>query len=525
MEECESKRQISLLRDSILTKSREKDGSSNHSKGKEESIHEAAEGRGLKDSKEKRKGKGRKNKTRKDTALEAREPGKCGKFGNDPGSVCQNRKREVDIDAILKFLKQNHEFLCIAGKRLYVFTGRHYEDISDPNKAIAVFKEFLSEEVNRLIRDYMEIYRQLMSDRDIWYNSMMSVNRNRNVIVFENGTYNVLEQKFYEGQFWEKDYVFSIIHFYYDPDDMTNACLVDDFVEQFCDGDCRKRELLWQIVGFCISNYENKKALFYFLGVPDSGKSTLCRFLEVAVGEDAYISVAIKQLNGRFVSGDLEGKKICADEDVAVKTPLKSEDISMVKKITSSDKIRTDAKYQKPGQLHPECKLVWAGNGMLTFETSEDLQPFINRMIIFPLERAVPEEQRDSCIVEKLIEGRNYIISKALEALQDLVDSDFRFTKVVQAERYFTSKNCAYGIDQFVEEWCVLDENGRETMADLYSAYKDFCGLHPEYTRRAINPFSAYLSDKFHLESYNDGESRGKKGIRLLLFEADALTQ
>lgn len=433
----------------------------------------------------------------------------------DGMAMRRSERRELDIDSVVKTLKEQHSFICIAGRKLYAFTGKVFEDITDKNHAAAVFKEFLSEETNRLIRDYTEIYNQLLSDKDIWYSSMDDIRKNRDVIVFENGTYDVLREEFYEGRFWEEDYVFSIRRFEYHEGDMRGKEFVDDFIDTFCNGEPGRKKLFKQIVGICISNYGNKKACFYFLGVPNAGKSTVCRFLEIAVGSDAYISVAVKQLNSRFVSGDLEGIKICADEDVAIRTPLRSEDISLIKKITSSDKIRTDAKYQKPGQLHPECKLVWAGNGMMTFETSEDLQPLIDRMIIFPLDKAIPEEQRDPNIIDKLIMGRNYIISEALKALHDLVERNFQFTKVVPTEAYFTAQNFSSGIEAFVEECCILDENSREGTTILHRAYVRFCEEHPEYKAKSMNQFSSYLERKYNLQSYNDGNVRGKIGIQL----------
>ncbi len=427
----------------------------------------------------------------------------------------RREKRELDIDSVVKTLKEQHSFICIAGRKLYAFTGRYYEDITDKNNAAAVFKDFLSEETNRLIRDYTEIYNQLLSDKDIWYNSMEEIRRNRYVVVFWNGTYDIREQKFYEGMFWEEDHVFSILRFAYQEGDMRGKGFIDDFIDTFCNGDPMRKRLFKEIVGFCISNFENKKACFYFLGVPNSGKSSVCRFLETAVGSDAYISVAVKQLNSRFVSGDLEGIKICADEDVAIRTPLRSEDVSLIKKITSSDKIRTDAKYQKPGQLHPECKLVWAGNGMMTFETSEDLQPLIDRMIIFPLDRAIPEEKRDPDIVDKLLMGRNYMISEALKDLHDLVERGFQFTKVVPTEAYFNAQNFASGIEGFVETHCILDGGSRESTSVLYEAYIRFCKDHPEYKPKSINQFSSYIENKYGLKPYNDGNVRGKVGIQL----------
>ena len=432
------------------------------------------------------------------------------------GLLRRSEKREVDIDSAVKTLKEHYSFLCVAGRKLYAFTGKYYEDITDKNNAADVFKEFLSEDTNRLIRDYTEIHNQLLSDRDIRYSSIDEIRRNRNVIVFENGTYDLIEERFYENKFWENDRVFSIIRFEYHPEDMTGREFVEGFINTFCNGDWKRIKLFKQIVGYCLSNYENKKNFFYFVGVPNSGKSTVCRFLETAVGSEAYISVAVKQLNSRFVSGELEGVKVCADEDVAIKTPLKSEDVSMIKKITSSDKIRTDTKYQKPGQLHPECKLVLAGNGMLTFETSEDLQPLMERMIIFPLDREIPEDQRDPNIVDKLIAGRNYIISEALKALHDLVADNFRFTKVVQTETYFSAKNFSSGIEDFVEECCQLDEDSRENTAILHTVYMRFCSNHPEYKPKSINQFSSYLEGKYGLQPFNNGTNRGKIGIRLL---------
>lgn len=429
--------------------------------------------------------------------------------------VRRSGKREIDIDLVVKTLKEQHSFICIAGRKLYAFTGRYYEDITDKNNAAAVFKDFLSEETNRLIRDYTEIYNQLLSDKDIWYNSMEEIRRNRYVVVFWNGTYDIREQKFYEGMFWEEDHVFSILRFAYQERDMRGKGFIDDFIDTFCNGDPMRKRLFKEIVGFCISNFENKKACFYFLGVPNSGKSSVCRFLETAVGSDAYISVAVKQLNSRFVSGDLEGIKICADEDVAIRTPLRSEDVSLIKKITSSDKIRTDAKYQKPGQLHPECKLVWAGNGMMTFETSEDLQPLIDRMIIFPLDRVIPVEKRDPNIVDKLLMGRNYMISESLKELHNLVERGFQFTKVVPTEAYFNAQNFASGIEAFVETHCILDGDSRESTSVLYGTYIRFCKDHPEYKPKSINQFSSYIENKYGLKPYNDGNVRGKVGIQL----------
>lgn len=118
-------------------------------------------------------------------------------------------------------------------------------------------------------------------------------------------------------------------------------------------------------------------------------------------------------------------------------------------------------------------------------------------------------------IVDKLIMGRNYLISEALRALHDLVERGFQFTKVVQTEAYFNAQNFASGIEAFVETHCILDGNSRESTSVLYETYIRFCNGHPEYKPKSINQFSSYIESKYGLKPYNDGNVRGKVGIQL----------
>ena len=208
-----------------------------------------------------------------------------------------------------------------------------------------------------------------------------------------------------------------------------------------------------------MSNYDNRKAFFLFIGSPNSGKSTILRVIEIAVGSEVYVTIPIAQIDGNFMSGELKDKKVCADADVAINVPLKSSAISMIKKITSSDKILTNSKYKALGYVRPECKLILATNGNLSFDTTEDLEPLINRMVIFPLERSIPKEEQISGLADKLLEERNYIIHRSLQALHDLVERDFLFTTVADPLDYINNKCFPDGIKSFEEMiWRAVHE-------------------------------------------------------------------
>ena len=428
----------------------------------------------------------------------------------------RSANREQNIDFIVKFIKSQTSLICIGSKRLYIFNGKVYEDISEQKRAATFFKQILDEKRSRLFRDYSEIHKPLLCDPEIAVDSLEQLPINRDVVVFQNGTFNVREQFFYENQFWEEDYIFSILATDYDRNDLSGKEAVDCFLNTFCMGQEGRKQLFCEIIGFCLSNYENKKAFFYFMGVPDAGKSTVCRFMELVIGENLYMACSIKELNSKYVTGELVGIKVCADEDVATNKPLKSEDIALIKKITSSDKIRTRQIYREAEQLRPDCKLVWAGNGMMTFATSEDLQPFINRLIIFPLEVSIPKEERDPDILSKLMVGRNYMITLALKGLHDLVENRFCFSEAVDAEDYFNPQIFLNGVESFVESECQLESEAVAYTQELYARYHQFCKRNGGYKALSINQLIPYLKGKYGVERYTNGSKRGVRGIRLL---------
>ena len=435
--------------------------------------------------------------------------------------LTRSGNREQDMDSLVKILKRKCSLISVASKKLFVFNGKINEDISERRQAVTYFKKILAEETNRLFKDYSEIHNQLLCDPDIAIDSLEELPTNRDVIVFQNGTYNVREGTFYRGQFWADDYIFSMLAIEYDETDFSGQAVIDGFLNTFCAGMEDRIRLFCEILGFCLSNYENKKACFYFLGAPDAGKSTVCRFIEQVIGENLYMACSIQELTSKYTTGELVGIKVCADEDVATNKPLKSDDVELIKKITSSDKIRTRQIYQKAVQLRPDCKLVLAGNGMLTFATSEDLQPLINRLIIFPLDVSIPKEERDPDILSKLLAGRNYMITLALNALHDLVENRFCFSEVVDTASYFNSQIYTSGVEDFVESECELAEDAVSFTRELYNSYRHFCEKSLSYQILSVNQFIPYLKTKYGVDSYSDGAKRGVRGVRLLDVPAD----
>ncbi len=79
----------------------------------------------------------------------------------------RSANREQNIDFLVKFIKSQTSLICIGSKRLYMFNGKVYEDISEQKRAATFFKQILDEKRSRLFRDYAEIHKQLLCDPEI----------------------------------------------------------------------------------------------------------------------------------------------------------------------------------------------------------------------------------------------------------------------------------------------------------------------------------------------------------------------
>lgn len=417
------------------------------------------------------------------------------------GKVIENTELINYIKECVPLLKRNG--------RLFAFDGMHYVDITDKDMAIMVFKRVLNEDIVRMTSQYQEIYRQLMADHEV-FEAGKQVKENEDVLVFANGSYKVSTGEFFEGYYSADDYAFSIIDVAFDPHDEYGADEVDAFVDDFCNHYPERVKLFWQILGVILSNYSPKQCIFYFLGVPDAGKSTVCRFIEGVIGKDLYRALSLKDLTRDYTTSDLVDVKVCADEDVAVNVSLRSKEIETIKKIASSDMIRVRAIYSTSQYVNPRCKFIWAANGVLKFASSEDLTPIYKRMVVFPLDHSIPKNQQDPYILNKLNEGRNYAICRALKGAREWIHNNYQFDEIISPDECFGEAVFEDGLDLFVQSKCYLEEEAFCSSGELYQAYCEFCEELGIVKSLSQVKFVTYVKSKYGL---GDKRSRSKRFI------------
>jgi len=166
----------------------------------------------------------------------------------------------------------------------------------------------------------------------------------------------------------------------FDPD--AECPLIDNFFEEIVSEE--QIPFLQEIFGWCLDIYSPMQRTILLIGKGVNGKSTFLNLLRTFLGPRNCTAIALQDLStNRFATSRLFGKlaNICAD---LPKTTMK--DTSSLKKLTGSDAITAEEKFQKSFEFVNRAKLIFSANRAPIIE--DDTMGLWRRMIVceFPNE-------------------------------------------------------------------------------------------------------------------------------------------
>ena len=171
------------------------------------------------------------------------------------------------------------------------------------------------------------------------------------------------------------------------------------------------REMLLQFCGYCLTRDTRQQKFLILTGEGGSGKSTLIRMLEAAVGEKNVSNIALNELGQRFSSYGLLGKLLnsCADLEVSALT-----DVSLLKKILGEDSLRGEQKGRDAVSFKSYAKLIFSTNE-LPIVKGEKTSGFYRRLLVLPMNRVTEHKRAD--FFDELRSELPYFIRLSVEAL------------------------------------------------------------------------------------------------------------
>lgn len=238
------------------------------------------------------------------------------------------------------------------------------------------------------------------------------------------------------------------------------------------------------------------------------------------IGKQSVSNVSLHEFEADFRLQPLVNKRMNIHMELPNK-PIKATAASLIKAISGQDIIAVNKKFLEISQEELRAVCVFGSNYSITLEEYD--QAFWNRARLIPMNYSVPEEKKDFKLLQKLIEERDGIVTRAVHAFKTLVKNQYRFPFSQVAEKMKTrwSGLDPYRIQEFLEEKCDLSNPDARTRSEvLYNCYKRFCdenGLSPTSEKQ----FSMVLKGTHGLknnrwkEVHNRNSQYGFYGIQL----------
>jgi P4 family phage/plasmid primase-like protien len=340
-----------------------------------------------------------------------------------------------------------------------------------------------------------ETYNQLMTDPVTA--SQDDLNADESVINFRNGLLYITPDGYELRE--HSPAVLSTVQIPCDwPGRPVPTPVFDQFMKDLSGGDRGIEQLLLEIAGVVISNIKGwhmKKALF-LVGPGDTGKSVFKTVLEKILGKENFAAVDLKDLETRFTTGRMYGKRLVGCSDISF---ARVNEMKMFKTITGGDSIF--------GEFKGEQGFTFVYNGFLIFGMNrlpmfggDDGRHVYDRFIIVRCRNVIPKEKQDKLLIDRLLAETEGICYKFVRALQTVLANGLNFTEpesvIAERDEYVKENNSVIAF--FSECMCRKEDDikaSHRNISTIYAAYRNYCRQNGIEHHKTMNEFRKRIAE------------------------------
>lgn len=385
---------------------------------------------------------------------------------------------KVSCQLLAEYIRQhcNYFFLNSNGNGStlkFWYYGGVYKLISD-GELKGIIKRFISDYDLTLLhmKDVDEVYKDLTTDQN--FKSIEDLNADENIINFENG---ILHLDTMELQPHSPEILSTIqIPCKWNPF-TAGSPVFEGYLHKLTNGNEEIKRFLLQFMGAAISNYYGyrfKKALF-MVGVGDTGKSQLKALTEKLIGENNCSPCNIRDLEERFGTGLLFGKRVIGSADMSF---LTVRELKTFKNITGGDCVGVEFKGRDAFQYKYKG-LVWFCMNELPRFGGDRGDHVYNRIAVVRCDNVIPPEQQDKQLLEKMYAEREAVVLQAVLAFREAVQNGGRFSlPEVCSEEIKAYKVENSPVLSFFEECCCERKTQKLdscTCSKTHEVFKAWC--------------------------------------------------
>lgn len=206
----------------------------------------------------------------------------------------------------------------------------------------------------------------------------------------------------------------------------SNDCpIFSSFIEFASGGDVLLMQRIWEVIGYCLTPDTAAKKIFVFQGISNSGKSLLINVISLFFHDESKTALQMPEFERNFAISELFNKHICVVSELTPES-LRPNAVSVLKELSGNDMITADVKYSDRISFRCKAKLLLTTNHPIYTKYADNA--LLNRLVVVPFKYAVPEENMDQDILEKIRPEMNAIARIALQHYQELVKRKYVFS-------------------------------------------------------------------------------------------------
>ncbi len=355
--------------------------------------------------------------------------------------------------------------------------------------------------------DYKAAYQMLMMTKEIQKDPDQFFLANKPYVCCLNGVVDVKHRKLIA---YKPSYGFR--HSVQAKYDLNAKCpLWEKYVDQITGGQMDMKLLLQVIIGYLLSAYDNAKCAVLLYSQPHTGKSVLCRVIEMLIGYQNCAHIDLTMLPRQEYAASLKTTIVNIVPD------LKNEpiaDVGYFKSIVShDDSIQVRKLYSNPTSFRCRTKMLLSTNHFLEFRPDSDVndvQAVFNRLIMFEFQNSpIPKDQEDKHMSERLLKERDGIFAWAIEGLRYYIDNGENFPTAKKSLELKYRNMACYCPEQ---AFCAQYIRKCEEWEEAYLSTEEVRTAFEEYSRRKNFKIRKKLDILYYLETHF-GVARDKQRV------------
>lgn len=292
-----------------------------------------------------------------------------------------------------------------------------------------------------------------------------------NLIAFENGLYNIVDDSFVE--FTPEHIITNKIRWKYNPEAYSE--LADKTLNKIACNDPQIRALLEEAIGYCFYRRNELGKAFILTGDKSNGKSTFLSMVQCLLGDENISSLDLKELGDRFKTAEMFGKLANIGDDIGdefIANP------AIFKKLVTGERVSAERKGQNPFEFNNYSKLLFSANNIPRIKDKTGAVQ--RRLTIIPFDARFSADDPDfNPYIKHLLktdEVMEYLINLGIAGLKRvLLNRKFTgSTKVQKAmDEYEENNNPIIGFFRECEDEEFQIEN--EPTNVVYKRYQEHC--------------------------------------------------